>query len=483
MAARALAALLALALSMPAATWKVRLYWLSPPAKAAITRAGKPPLHLTPASPPARFDGPLTLAVPGQDPVTVGFPLDVAVIGGRLRFTVTMPREDYAAAVLAGESSVFRSPESLKAMAVAARTYALHFAPRHAVDGFDFCDTTHCQDLRLAARTARLRQAVDDTEGEVLWYRGKPAAAFYSRHCGGHTEAGPEPYLPAHPDSWCGSSPWHTVLSPADLSRAGLGPPLEVIERSPTGRALRLRAGPRMLTADAFLGLIGETLGWNRVRSSWFDAAPDGAIDGRGSGHGIGLCQAGAAAQGDAGRSYRDILAFYFPGTKLGVNAQGFPWTVLTGERIELRTTDPGAGASLVAACDRALRRAEQAAGFPGPARVRIQVYPTVAQFRDATGEPGSVAASTTGTTIRLQPAAILRARGILDSTLLHEMIHATLETRTRPDIPDWFREDLAAALSGAASPRMASLFRQYGRPAVLGWLATGLPPQVRRSH
>jgi stage II sporulation protein D len=426
----------------------------------------------------------MTLAVPGQNPVAIEFPLDVAVAGGRLRFTLTMPREEYVIGVLAGESSVFRSHESLKAMAVTARTYALHFAPRHAADGFDFCDTTHCQDLRLAARSARLRQAVEDTEGEVLWYGGKPAAAYYSRHCGGVTEAGGEPYLPSHPDSWCGASLWHTVLTSADLRKVGLVPPIVILERSSTGRVVRLRAGPRLLTIDAFLGLIGENLGWNQLRSSWFDVMPSGAVDGRGSGHGIGLCQTGAAAQGNAGRSYRDILAFYFPGTKVGVNAQGFPWTVLTGERVEVWTTDPGADAPLVAASDNTLHRAEDAAGFRGPAHVRVRVYPTVAQFRDATGEPGTVAASTVDTTVRLQPPALLRARGILDATLLHEMVHTTLETRTRPDIPDWFREELAATLSGGpVPPRIAALLRQYSRATLIGWLASGLPATAQSAR
>jgi stage II sporulation protein D len=483
MAAPAIVALLAVALSTPAATWKVRLFWLSPPAEATITREGKP-LHLTPASPAAHFAGPLTLGVPGQDPVVIDFPLDVTVAGGRLRFTVTLPREEYVAGVLAGESTVFRSPEALKAMAVTARTYALHFAPRHATEGFDFCDTTHCQDLRLAARSARLRQAVEDTEDEVLWYAGKPAAAYYSRHCGGITESGGQPYLPSHADSWCGNSAWHAVLTDTDLKKAGLTSPVEVLERSPTGRVSRVRAGPRLLTVDAFLGLIGENLGWNRLRSSWFDVMPGGEVNGRGYGHGIGLCQTGAAAQGEADRSYRDILAFYFPGTKVGVNARGFPWTILSGERVELWTTDPGADASLVEASDRALRRAEEAAGFQCPRRVRVRAYPTVAQFRDATGEPGTVAASTAGATVRLQPPALLRARGILDSTLLHEMVHATLETRTRPDIPDWFREGLASALSGGpVPPRIASLLRQYNRTTLIGWLTTGLPasaPGVR---
>jgi hypothetical protein len=58
---------------------------------------------------------------------------------------IKLSSEDYVAAVVTGESSVFQSAEALKAMAVAARTYAARMHGRHAEEGFDFCSTTHCQ--------------------------------------------------------------------------------------------------------------------------------------------------------------------------------------------------------------------------------------------------------------------------------------------------------------------------------------------------
>ena len=74
-------------------------------------------------------------------------------------------------------------------MAVAARTYAVRFQGRHKTQGYDFCDTTHCQDLRIGAISDRLRQAAEATEGELLWFHGSSAAAFYSKDCGGTAEA------------------------------------------------------------------------------------------------------------------------------------------------------------------------------------------------------------------------------------------------------------------------------------------------------
>lgn len=487
MAARTLTALLLLCAAVRGADWKVRLFWLNPPVEAQVAAPGRSAVRLTPASRAAHFDGPLVLTVPGVEPVRLEFPMDVAVRQGRLRFTVSMPREEYVAGVLAGESSVFRSEEALKAMAVTARSYALHFGGRHRAEGFDFCDTTHCQDLRLAARTQRLRLAVEATEGEVLWYRGTPAAAYYSRHCGGTTEAGGVPYLPRQHDGFClarDSGEWHAELSAAELREAGLSVPVRVVERDASGRVTWLNVGGRRVSAERFLGLVGETAGWDRLRSSWFDMEEHHgrlAFAGHGLGHGLGLCQTGAAKMGDEGRGYRDILAFYFPGTMVGINAQGLRWRVMGGERVEVWTAETGTDGALVAMADRLRTKAEGAAGLRGPERIRVRVYPTVAAFRDGAGEPGTVAASTVGATIRMQPAALLRGRGALEPTLYHEMIHAVLEAHTRPDVPSWFREEAAVYVERrTAPPRLRGLVERYGRETVLGWLQRGLPAVAR---
>ena len=141
--------------------------------------------------------------------------------------------DEYIAGVLAGETGNFKSDEALKAMAVAARTYAMHFGSRHALEHFDFCDTTHCQDLRIAGITDRLRKIVQSTAGEVLWYEGKPAATYYHANCGGMTEDGrfilgndeaQVPYLVQHSDTYCirnGGTQWR---QPGHQTRAAARP-------------------------------------------------------------------------------------------------------------------------------------------------------------------------------------------------------------------------------------------------------------------
>src|ERR1019366_9067091 len=94
----------------------------------------------------------------------------------------------YVAAVLAGEVSVLRSDEALKALAVAARTFGIYGRARHGAEGYDLCGTTHCQRIDLAGITPRLEAAAAATAGELLWFAGRPAFAVYSRDCGGATE-------------------------------------------------------------------------------------------------------------------------------------------------------------------------------------------------------------------------------------------------------------------------------------------------------
>src|SRR5262249_17234937 len=140
----------------------------------------------------------------------------------------------------------------------------------------------------------------------------------------------------------------------------------------------------------------------------------------------------------------------YYPGTTAGVGAQGFYWTRMDGERVEAYSTHPHEDRDAVAAADRAVRDAESRSGIRIDVRPRLRIYPTVAAFRDATGEPGYVAASTLGRTVRIQPAAMLRSTGKLESTLLHEMLHVAVESQAHPKTPQWFREGLVLYLAGA---------------------------------
>jgi stage II sporulation protein D len=136
-----------------------------------------------------------------------------------------------------------------------------------------------------------------------------------------------------------------------------------------------------------------------------------------------------------------------------------------------------------------------------------VEVFPTVAMFRDATGEPGWVAASTRHQRIRLQPPKVLGQR--LEGILRHEFLHMLIEGNAAADTPTWFREGLVVYLGGepAVSPRVEmsaaeidrvigsragqvemrraysqagarvrDLEEKFGRLRVMDWLSHGLP-------
>src|SRR5580704_12602736 len=130
---------------------------------------------------------------PASGPIFSGtYPAHIEVRAGHLLVTVTMPLEEYVAAVLMAESGDFENVESQKAMAVVARTYTIRFLGQHAQEGFDFCDTTHCQVFGWKGATTAIRGAVNTTRGEVLRFDGKLAQTFYHQSCGGTTAAAKE---------------------------------------------------------------------------------------------------------------------------------------------------------------------------------------------------------------------------------------------------------------------------------------------------
>ena len=83
------------------------------------------------------------------------------------------------------------------------------------------------------------------------------------------------------------------------------------------------------------------------------------------------------------------------------------------------------------------------------PAGVEIRLYPDLDTFRNVTGEPGWVAARTDGRRVHLQPVALLRSRGALESTVRHEMLHVVVESQAAAGLPLWFREGFVEYLAG----------------------------------
>jgi stage II sporulation protein D len=270
--------------------------------------------------------------------------------------------EEYLVGVVGAELG-HRPPAeaaAARAQAVVARTYALRNMGRWEEDGFDLLAGVASQVYRGADDEDPVAAAaVEATAGEVLLYGGELIDAFYSSTCGGEREAGRDvfvggdrPYLQAGPDldpqgrAWCAISPryrWTTSWTANELagilrrtlaaerlstSRATDLREARVLDRTGSGRiaSLELRgsggstvirgAAVRRVLAPPEGGLLGSTDFTVRIdrRGGRIERL---VAEGRGFGHGVGLCQWGAIGRARAGQDHLTILMSYFPGTNL----------------------------------------------------------------------------------------------------------------------------------------------------------------------
>ncbi len=224
---------------------------------------------------------------------------------------------------------------------------------------FDVCADDHCQryqGLTMVVGEA-VRAAIDETWGQVLRYDGALVDARFHKCCGGRTEKFSSawedidyPYLTVKEDPWCNTRDkaiLSQVLNDYDLQtqdfhdwevrytreefsalfaeRSGLDlgavQSLEVLERGGSGRIVRLRVQGEK--GSVIIGkelIIRKFFSRSHLYSSWFDVSfegPEIVFRGHGWGHGVGLCQIGAAVMAASGKGYREILSFYYPGSVL----------------------------------------------------------------------------------------------------------------------------------------------------------------------
>ncbi|MGE5279737.1 MAG: SpoIID/LytB domain-containing protein [Deltaproteobacteria bacterium] len=248
--------------------------------------------------------------------------------------------EGYLKGVLVHEISSKWPMAALKAQAVAARTYALY--QRETMKGKPYDVTADVSSQVYGgsrSEKGRTNRAVNFTAGEVLTYKGKLFPAYFHATCGGMTENASElwnislaPLAGGRMCSFCSVSPhffWKTALDRKTIrEKLGVlyalkGPlaSLAVAERTPTGRVRSL-----VLKDDAGRSVkisakdFRQSLGPDRVRSTNFSISVDKdrfVFNGKGWGHGVGLCQWGASGMAHKGYDYEEILVFYYPGAAL----------------------------------------------------------------------------------------------------------------------------------------------------------------------
>lgn len=235
---------------------------------------------------------------------------------------------------------------------------------------YDVCADDHCQRYQGVTRQVSplVAEAIRQTRGMVLVdAEGHVCDARFYKACGGHTERFSAcwqdrdyDYLEPTPDPYCSpdfiatlpggmEGVMRQVLNSYDQSTVdyhewterytadelsalvdrrlhevypaaphlGRITALEPLERGSSGRIVRLRiTGTEGSVVIGKELLIRKVLSASHLKSSWFDVEPlsptSYLLHGHGWGHGVGLCQIGAAAMSIAGFTYDQILAHYY---------------------------------------------------------------------------------------------------------------------------------------------------------------------------
>jgi stage II sporulation protein D len=416
--------------------------------------------------------------------------LEISPSHAGLLLVVPTDLESYVAGVLAGEAAILRSSAAREAMAILARTWATRWRGRHQAEGFDFCSLTHCQAFRpsvLSELDSAFDAAVRETRGQILQFSGEAVDPYFSADCGGMTEAAgnvwpdrAQPYLVSIHDPYCAGSEhasWQRALPLEEAEKilrtdmrvplGGLLTRITVAKTDSSGRAqvLLVEAGMgRQVDANEFRYAANRRFGWATLKSNLYTIDQRGGsltFNGRGLGHGVGLCQAGAEQMGRMGYSAQQILAYYFAGTRVAplpvteadraASSEHFEivfpatqqaWVPQTLEALErLRR---GLGARVAQTC---FPRSAALTDFISP-RVRVRTFETTTEFVRATGQPGWSAATNDGESIALQPLGLLKRKGILETTLRHELTHLVVHRMRVSRVPHWYEEGLVVYLT-----------------------------------
>lgn len=278
----------------------------------------------------------------------------------------TLPLEDYLTSVISSEMSADSPVELLKAHAVISRSWALRAIGHTSHVGYDVCADDHCQRYEgLLRRNPRAVQAVRETQGQVLTYQNEICDCRYHKCCGGRTERFSTcwedvdfPYLQPVDCPYCGKAvgnprmqrlvlnnydqettdfhDWtvrYTAAELADIIRTKSGTDFgTILALNPLRRGASDRICELQIVGTKHTAVIGKELTIRQflsrtcLYSSWFDIekSPAGGeapscfiLRGHGWGHGVGLCQIGAAQMAYDGATYQEILSRYYPSSRL----------------------------------------------------------------------------------------------------------------------------------------------------------------------
>jgi stage II sporulation protein D len=261
--------------------------------------------------------------------------LDIVKDSRGLYVVKTMPIEEYVRMVVASEMGEDGNVEAMKSQAVVTRTYAIYKKWQNTGRLYHIASPLHA-DRPDGGNDPYVNYAVNSTRGEVLTFNGLPINAVYHSTCEGMTELPEEIWGKSYPylksvACYSKNAPferWQRRYTPEELERkigvAGLRD-IFIKSRTVTGRASTISIifndkekgiTYKDITARNLVRMFGE----KEIPSTDFEIGRKGLyyiFNGRGRGHAVGLSQWGAIEMAWEGKSYREILAHFYPGAEL----------------------------------------------------------------------------------------------------------------------------------------------------------------------
>lgn len=242
--------------------------------------------------------------------------------------------EEYLYSVVACEIDSDNNEDAVKAQAVAARTYLYKTLEDKKYSGlYDITDTTMDQVYKgIDSETERTNKYVNDTANEIITYLDEPIFAFYHGNSGGYTASiedvwmgsKPMPYLKAIDDSGNWESfpraAWTYKIPKSELSKLFKYNISKVYVEEKKDMRVKTVVISGEKETKLFGGEFRKILGYTNLPSTFFDITQEGEyilINGRGSGHGVGMSQWGAIELARKGYNYLEILKYYYTGVEI----------------------------------------------------------------------------------------------------------------------------------------------------------------------
>jgi stage II sporulation protein D len=242
--------------------------------------------------------------------------------------------EDYIAGVVQSEAGKNIGFEYYKLQAILCRTYLLAHLGRHIMEGYEVCDDVHCQAYLSRSNEEIIVKSVVDTKGLVVVDNDLNliTAAFHS-NCGGETcnsqdvWAMPTTYLKSVKDTFCihkSQAHWQRIISVDDWKSY-----LQLKHKNSNSDNKKLAEGTSFSQAtgraiyytDKNIKIPLKAIRADfKLKSTYFSIRQDGnyiVFDGKGYGHGVGLCQEGAMNMCGLKYTYKDVLHYYYKDVNL----------------------------------------------------------------------------------------------------------------------------------------------------------------------